>query len=264
MNPAKPSLPLLWRATAFSALIHAVGFALLLQMPVLPRLAAGPADAVRVHLVSGPPASATAAPEAPVAAPPPAAVPLPPPPKPVPKPKPPPTPVLKPQPRPVTVVKPQPEPVPPAPSPVSSPQTAPPETPTSPVAPLPAAAVAAPQAGSGPPGLAPAPHAGEGHGAATAPDADTLRALMRHLEAHRHYPVQARRKGIEGTVRLAFRIRSDGTLASVEVRESSGSRLLDRAAVRTVERASPLPRDLAAALAGQELTLPVTFRLVDR
>jgi periplasmic protein TonB len=125
--------------------------------------------------------------------------------------------------------------------------------------------VVAPQVSRGTPALAPAttPRAGDVHGTATGPNPDTLRALVRHLEAHRHYPVQARRQGIEGTVRLAFRIRVDGSLAAIEVRESSGSRLLDRAAVRTVERASPVPPALAAAFAGQELTVPVTFRLVE-
>jgi protein TonB len=141
-----------------------------------------------------------------------------------------------------------------------------PETPPSAAAPQASTAVVAPPAGAGTPALAPAPtsRAGDNHGAVTGPDPDTLHALVRHLEAHRYYPVQARRQGIEGTVRLAFRIQTDGSLAAVEVRKSSGSRLLDRAAVRTVERASPLPRELAAAVAGQELTIPVTFRLVDK
>jgi protein TonB len=128
------------------------------------------------------------------------------------------------------------------------------------------AAVVSPRPGSGSPALVPAttPHAGAEHGTATGPDPDTLRALVRHLEAHLRYPVQARRQGIEGTARIVFRVGNDGRLAEVEVRESSGSRLLDRAALRTVERSSPLPPGIADALTGAELTLPVTFRLNDR
>jgi len=237
---------------AFSSLVHAVGFTLLLQVPVLPRLAAGPPEAVQVLLVAEPPATAAATPEAVVTAP-----------QPPPQPKPTQGPVAKP--RPATVGMPQPQPAPAAPAPVPPPPMAAPETPPSAAPPQASTAVVAPPAGGGPPALAPATtsHPGDDHGTATGPDPDTLRALVRHLEAHRYYPVPARRQGIEGTVRLAFRIQADGRLAAVEVRESSGSRLLDRAAVRTVERASPLPRELAAALAGQELTLPVTFRLVD-
>ena len=50
------------------------------------------------------------------------------------------------------------------------------------------------------------------------------------------YPAQALRRGEEGTVMVSARISADGVPSSVEVARSSGSRLLDRAAVDAVRR----------------------------
>lgn len=65
---------------------------------------------------------------------------------------------------------------------------------------------------------------------------------------NRHYPEEARRKRIFGSLRLAVRLRSDGSVEEVEVLESSGSRVLDLAAIRTIRLAAPFapfPPELA-------------------
>lgn len=48
------------------------------------------------------------------------------------------------------------------------------------------------------------------------------------------YPMLARRRGEHGTVLLRVRVRADGSVAETEVKQSSGSTLLDDAALRTV------------------------------
>lgn len=65
---------------------------------------------------------------------------------------------------------------------------------------------------------------------------------------NRHYPEEARRKRIFGSLRLAVMLRSDGSVEQVDVLESSGSRVLDLAAIRTIRLAAPFapfPPELA-------------------
>lgn len=54
-----------------------------------------------------------------------------------------------------------------------------------------------------------------------------------------NYPEEARRKSMYGDLRLAVTLLPDGTVESVEILLSSGQRVLDQAAIRTVRLASP-------------------------
>lgn len=54
-----------------------------------------------------------------------------------------------------------------------------------------------------------------------------------------HYPEEARRDHIFGNLRLAVRLRSDGTVDDVTILASSGQRVLDLAAIRTIRLAAP-------------------------
>jgi protein TonB len=54
-----------------------------------------------------------------------------------------------------------------------------------------------------------------------------------------NYPEEARRKAMYGDLRLAVTLLPDGTVESVEILLSSGQRVLDQAAIRTVRLASP-------------------------
>lgn len=56
-----------------------------------------------------------------------------------------------------------------------------------------------------------------------------------------NYPEAARRQRLYGTLMLNVEINADGRLLKVEVERSSGSRILDAAAVRIVEMAAPFP-----------------------
>lgn len=77
------------------------------------------------------------------------------------------------------------------------------------------------------------------------------------------YPASARRKGLEGTVVLLLGIAADGTVARVELMESSGHEELDRAAEEAARlwRFEPARRD-GEALA-HDVRVPVEFRLTD-
>ena len=104
-----------------------------------------------------------------------------------------------------------------------------------------------PQAGGRGPGDASGATGGGRSGAGAAADDDddggdaTRRAIRARIETHRRYPELARRRGIEGTVRLRFSIRADGTAGGIEVVEHADP-LRDRAAEAALREAAPLPR----------------------
>jgi protein TonB len=54
-----------------------------------------------------------------------------------------------------------------------------------------------------------------------------------------NYPDAARRQGIYGSLRLSVSIFADGTVEKIEIDKSSGSKILDQAAIRIVDLASP-------------------------
>ena len=54
-----------------------------------------------------------------------------------------------------------------------------------------------------------------------------------------NYPTEARRAGIYGTLRMLVSLRKDGTIKEVAVLQSSGSSVLDDAAIRIVRMAAP-------------------------
>ncbi len=79
--------------------------------------------------------------------------------------------------------------------------------------------------------------------------------IRRKVQAALVYPPQARRRGISGTSRIQFAIDAAGQPIGVTTIESSGSRMLDRAAVQSAHDAAPLP-----FLYGT-LRIPVVFDL---
>lgn len=54
-----------------------------------------------------------------------------------------------------------------------------------------------------------------------------------------NYPEDARQQKLYGSLRMTVNIRSDGSLYSVEINRSSGSKVLDAAAIRIVKLAAP-------------------------
>jgi protein TonB len=66
-----------------------------------------------------------------------------------------------------------------------------------------------------------------------------LRRLMAHIESHKSYPRAARRRRLEGDVRVTFSLQGGGRVAALQA--EGGHRLLTGAASEAVERAVPLP-----------------------
>lgn len=65
---------------------------------------------------------------------------------------------------------------------------------------------------------------------------------------NQHYPEEARRNRTFGSLRLAVLLRADGAVEKVDVLQSSGHRVLDLAAIRTIRLAAPFapfPPELA-------------------
>ena len=81
--------------------------------------------------------------------------------------------------------------------------------------------------------------------------------VVAHLERRKRYPAAARRNGEQGTVLVSFRIDGGGRVLSTRLARSSGSALLDDAAIAMVERASPVPAPPPGA--ALSLTAPVRF-----
>jgi protein TonB len=66
-------------------------------------------------------------------------------------------------------------------------------------------------------------------------------AIQTAIERTKNYPRLARERGIEGEVRLRFRLDSSGSVEAVEVVKSSGYEILDSASIRAVYSAAPMP-----------------------
>ncbi|HHB11969.1 MAG TPA: energy transducer TonB [Chromatiales bacterium] len=95
-------------------------------------------------------------------------------------------------------------------------------------------------------------------------EAEYLAGLRAAIMRHHYYPTRARRRHEEGRVRVAFLLRQDGRIEGLRVVASSGSRALDRAAlrcVRAVGRYRPIPEVLDREQ--WPLEINIDFRLGD-
>lgn len=66
-------------------------------------------------------------------------------------------------------------------------------------------------------------------------------ALAAAIERTKSYPRIARERGIKGIVRLRFMLSPSGSVAKIEIVQSSGYEILDKASIGAVYRAAPLP-----------------------
>jgi len=67
---------------------------------------------------------------------------------------------------------------------------------------------------------------------------------------NRHYPSEARRQGLRGSVKLEVIIAANGRLRGLRIQQSSGHQLLDAAALQTIRHAGtyqPFPAELRKA-----------------
>ncbi|MBN7768398.1 energy transducer TonB [Marinobacter daepoensis] len=78
-----------------------------------------------------------------------------------------------------------------------------------------------------------------------------------------NYPTEARQAGIHGTLRMLVSLKKDGTIKEVAILQSSGSTVLDDAAIRIVRLASPFapfPEDMGAEVDELEIIRTWSFQ----
>jgi protein TonB len=82
------------------------------------------------------------------------------------------------------------------------------------------------------------------------------------IERHKDYPIMARRGRIEGTTVVRGTLDNDGALRQCTLARTSGSALLDNAAIRAVQSVGQFP-PVPGELHGDKLVfeLPISFRL---
>jgi periplasmic protein TonB len=91
---------------------------------------------------------------------------------------------------------------------------------------------------------------------------DYERKLTGILAHNKRYPPEAVSRGEHGTVIVSFTLDREGQLIDSQVKQTSGSAILDQAAIELVKRSQPfppLPSDYSGARI--QLRLPVTFKL---
>ncbi|WP_181126151.1 TonB family protein [Xanthomonas arboricola] len=116
--------------------------------------------------------------------------------------------------------------------------------------------VPTPSPASAPPSLSLPPSAQTGGEV----DPDWEGEVLTRLEKFKRYPRPARVRREEGTVLIRALIDGSGHVLSAQVKETSGSALLDREALATFTRAEPLPPPPRATVPA-ELNVPVHFFL---
>jgi periplasmic protein TonB len=86
-------------------------------------------------------------------------------------------------------------------------------------------------------------------------------AIRARIEELKRYPLEAKRNHWEGKVVVEAVICEDGTVASVQIKESSGRDILDQEAMSVIRKASPL--NLKYPLGRQQVTIlvPITYQL---
>lgn len=86
-----------------------------------------------------------------------------------------------------------------------------------------------------------------------------LRRLMAHIEAYKHYPRAARRRGLEGDVTISFVLHETGRVSTVTA--EGAHRLLLTAASEAVNAAQPMPEPPASQALPWEIAFTMRFTL---
>lgn len=90
-----------------------------------------------------------------------------------------------------------------------------------------------------------------------------IRQLMNTIAVYKYYPQRARRRHLQGRVEVSFVILADGTIENIRLADSSGSGILDKAALGVLRRAGrfeALPEELG--LSSWAFVVPMDYRLL--
>jgi protein TonB len=83
--------------------------------------------------------------------------------------------------------------------------------------------------------------------------------VKKQIEAVKQYPKRAQRRNEQGVVEMIFTIGNDGEIVSQNIIKSSGSRILDGAAIDALKKASPFARPPNGPIVIQ---FPIRFELL--
>ncbi len=86
---------------------------------------------------------------------------------------------------------------------------------------------------------------------------DMIELISKAIEQAKTYPLMARRRGIEGTVYVSFRIGPEGDPTHIEIVKSSGHNILDAATMDVVRKAAPYP------YIESRIEVPIIYKLKD-
>jgi TonB family protein len=89
-------------------------------------------------------------------------------------------------------------------------------------------------------------------------EARIIRVLEKRIAENRRYPVAARRRGIQGSLTAEISVDERGALVKASVLSSSGSDLLDRAALELLRKVFPVDNDTGRLL---DLKVSISYRL---
>ncbi len=101
------------------------------------------------------------------------------------------------------------------------------------------------------------------HGIIETLEAEYMAALRKAIEAQKHYPKRARRLKREGDVIIDFIIYRNGKINHIQVQQSSGTQILDNAAVNAIKRLGqfkPIPPEIPRD--SWALEIPITYALM--
>lgn len=86
-----------------------------------------------------------------------------------------------------------------------------------------------------------------------------LLRMLAHIDRHKFYPRKARRRGIEGEVKIAFYLHKDGSITDLQV--SGGSKVLRKAAKQAVQKALSLPLPPESIPLQKQIRFGMVYRL---
>jgi protein TonB len=92
--------------------------------------------------------------------------------------------------------------------------------------------------------------------------AEFQKMIYKKINSAKEYPYQAKLSGMEGTVKVSFVVKRDGSVSDIKVVNSSGYKILDDSAVDTVKKAepySPFPQSVEAN--SLRVSVEIVYRL---
>lgn len=93
--------------------------------------------------------------------------------------------------------------------------------------------------------------------------AHVIASINQQLDKYFYYPSIARNKNWQGKVLLTFNITSNGKLRNINIRESSGYRILDSAAVKALKKLNKVASNFQWPNTGMQINLPVIYKLTN-